>query len=80
MLQITITEVNTNVDSNEEIEHTAEAIALIERAEEILDKLLRLGLFENDQSVENRLTEISTLLFTAQCNLSESVLYAELHS
>lgn len=76
MLQITITEVNAKVEPDQDIELTAEAIALVERAAEILENLLQLRLFENDQSVEKRLTEVSTLLFTAQCSLSDSIEFA----
>lgn len=76
MLQITITE----TDTKDEITNNADAILLIEQAEEILDKLLSLGIFEHDQTVENRLTEISTLLFTAQCSLSGDFELAELHN
>jgi len=71
MLQITITEIDT--DEELDIEETAEAITHIEKAEEILNNLLHLGMFENDQSIENRLTEISTLLSSAQRNLHDSL-------
>jgi hypothetical protein len=76
MLQITITE----IEKTNEIKINADAIELIEQAEEILDKLLSLGIFENDQCIEERLTEISTLLFNAHCSLSDKVELAELHS
>lgn len=76
MLQITITE----IEKTNETKTNTDAITLIEQAEEILDKLLSLGLFEHDQSVEERLTEISTLLFNAHCSLSNELALAELHS
>jgi hypothetical protein len=74
MLQITITE----IEKTNEMKINADAIKLIEQAEEILDKLLSLGNFENDNSVEDRLTEISTLLFNAHCSLCDKIELAQL--
>ena len=75
MLKITITEIN----NTNEIKINLEALMLIEQAEDIVDNLLSLGSFENDQIIEEKLSEISTLLFNVQCSLSNKVELAELH-
>ncbi len=67
MLQITITE----IDFEEEGNSNQMAIELIDKAEEIIDALLHLSDFDAPSHVELKLTEVSKLLFNAQCRLND---------
>ncbi|MFT6267244.1 MAG: hypothetical protein ACJAVV_000034 [Alphaproteobacteria bacterium] len=80
MIKIIITETQTDLEYEDTIEQTAEAISLIEQAEKILDPLLNSRIVEENKKLDTQLTKISSILFAAHTSLRESIGLKHLNS